>query len=460
MIDPRVERWLSELASPNEETRVEAARWLADVAELPPHAAPLLARTLSDGASISVEHSDWDGTVVGGTTFFARDHAATALKKLGEPAIEALLAVDGHESLLVEVVVAAGPDRLARLPAELRDRVRQRLQGHWSADRAGWALEWAETAPGDEAIVRAHPDLHAVVEACERLAAKPDATRAVVALERFGRENLPREWDERVGKALAKLAPLADDEALTRFAVQVAARADFYVMTVVCNLGSRVAGAGPKLLERMLGAGNDQGVVARAVGLVLGAPRSADDARVARFLTVQEKVRGVMEPPHQVLDTLILSCGGGENLAPWVLAPLIARLKEPDFDRRVDASKRLRALRKHAAPAGAALEAALREEIRGPRAKWRGTSDLAWSLSLAGEAAARAVPLFIEMLELPEAASAGLHALNGQSELFAEAIPALEKYLARATDTSLRDEIERTLKRVRYLSEEQAQTKR
>lgn len=449
MIDPRVERWLAELGDPNPETRVDAAKWLA-CKELPAEAAALLVKTLSDDASYSVEHSDWDGTVVGGSTFYARDHAAAALKKLGGPAIEALLAVEGHQSLLVEVVIAAGPDRLAKLSAELRDGVRLRLQGHWSAERAGWALEWAETAPGDEAIVRAHPDLHAVVEACERLAAKPDATRAVVALERFGREDLPREWDERVGKALAKLAPLADDETVTRFVVQIAERADFYVMTVVCSLGARVAAAGPRLLERML-SGRSEAVVARAVGLVLGAPRSADDARVKRFLSVREKVRGVMEPPHEELGTLILSCAGEANLAPWVLEPLIAQLKEPEFERRVDAAKRLRALRKHAALAGEALEAALREEIRGPRAKWTGTSELAWSLSLMGDAAEKAVPLFIEMLEKPDTASAGLHALNGQSELFAAAIPALEAHLERSED-KYREDIERTLKRVRYLS--------
>ena len=157
MTDRRVEQWLAELGSTDEATRVDAARWLADCAELPPHAAAARVKTLSDDASSSVEHSDWDGTVLGGSTYFARDYARTALRKLGGPAIEALLAASGHEAVLVEVVIDAGPERLARLAPEVRDRVRQRLAGHWDAERVGWALEWAEAAPGDVAIVRAHP---------------------------------------------------------------------------------------------------------------------------------------------------------------------------------------------------------------------------------------------------------------------------------------------------------------
>lgn len=244
----------------------------------------------------------------------------------------------------------------------------------------------------------------------------------------------------------------------------MALRADWRVLSVISSLGARVAAAGPKLLERwhrefQQGSSSERGVVSRAVGLVVGPPRSADDARVQTFLTVLGQVRGAMVPPDDLLEAAVLACGGAEHLAPWVLEPLIGQLREPDFKRRVDAALRLRPLRAHAAPAGPALEAVLREEIRGPRAKWSGISDLAWTLSLAGEAAARALPLFIEMLELPDVARAGLHALDGQSELFGAAIPAIEAYLARTEDKSARANIERTLERVRHLSA-QAQTKR
>lgn len=439
------------------EDRTYAARMLSQQSSLPATAAAPLVETLSDDASWYEEWTDWDGTVTGGTAYFARDYARAALLTLGAPALEVLRHHPAHRALLAEIVAAASPEALGALSPDTLAALPSLVMGTPSEKAALQALRWrdANGASETERLMGrlAHESDAVVAEACLALARQLPSTAISDAV--FSRLCRPLPAAEGV---LEALAPRASDAALTRFlSARVGPKDDppFQVLRAVLAWGPRARPAAEALVTLLLRKLRSSNVVmdatlpAMVVAATLGPPTNADDVRVRTFLTAREKIRGVEQPPPEALELLVKASGGGAHVAPLVLDELTKKLIDGPNEARVDAVARLFALRQAAEPAGDALLVALDALIA---ANWTmAVSSACWTLAHAGAANQRALPKFIAMLEGPHAFSA-MHGLHGMSEDAAEAIPAVEALLARTQSNVDRETANRLLKRIRHLA--------
>jgi hypothetical protein len=457
-----LEQLVARLRPPSSpEDRTFAARMLAEHPALEPWCAEPLIAALSDDASTYQEWSDWDGTVTGGSSQFARDSARAALLRLGVNAIEALAKHPAQRGLLAEIVAAASPDALVTLSRERLDSLPALVVGTSSEKNALKALGWRDAEGSTEAqrlIARlGHQTDSVVADACVALARLPGTREISDAIfTRLARRLSDDAVADRSEAVLEGLAPHAGDAAIAAFlAGRLGDDPKFHVLRAVLAWGPRARGSSKALMALLLRKLRGSNVVMEAtlpamiVAAALGPPTRADDVRVTTFLTVREKQRGVEQPPPDVLDALVKACDGSQHLAPFVIDGLTKSLVEGPNEARVDALPRLLALKQAAEPAGDALLVALEALIA---ANWTmAVSSACWTLAHAGAANQRALPKFISMLDGPHAFSA-MHGLHGMSADAASAIPAVEAVLARAQNKPDRETAERLLRRIKHLA--------
>ncbi|HEY1811497.1 MAG TPA: hypothetical protein VGG74_04025 [Kofleriaceae bacterium] len=455
-----------ESTAPSE--RLDAATRLRD--ESPPFADALsaLVAHLDDTGQVDEDWTDWDGSVIGGTTYRVADRVIEALVRLGTPAFLAVLAAVERGKpatalrqlvaiLPMDALVNAGPDAVARTRHATELDATSNTVGTSPLEAAARALAWADrelSSAEDRIDVLAQRLLFTggktdtlAAEELGKVAAPGNQRTATLLARALLHEPRPELFAlQATAASLDALGPVLDPATAAQLIAIAPTRAMFYcwpqLLPAVASYGELAASLGPWLLSW----------VRDDVSQIQIGKEHHADVRKSAALAIARSGE-VARPLHDELAEIYFA--GPNNRRELVLQALPdrsvlvgrlgARWRQTLAGSDRDAIEETLGMIDGVGAAAAPLVDAIVPFAQGSRGYWYATL----TLGELGEAARPFVPVLIRALNDPLLSSWACMSLRklGPSIVGEDAIGPLEEIAARdratgALNSSARDALE------------------
>lgn len=443
-----VEDLIASLEDPRAEVRLQAANWLGDRGPRAVAAIGALLAHLEDEGAVDEQWTDWDGTVVGGTTHHVADRVLDTLTRIGAPAFEPVVAeierrcADANvnrrgrlTSAMSQFVVALPVDSLGAAGADVIARARRLVHGE-AAQVLAWAQDELARVESRIDVLARRLDL-AVGQTAE-LAAKELGTvdvherqrAAALLAELVLREDARLAVKRAAAASLDTLGPVLDPATVARLVEAAPTRAMFHCWPELLPAVARyreAAALGPWLLAWVrddkvamsIGTEHHANVRAAAAAAIARlcdeAARSLHDELVAIYAAGPAARRALALRALSDRSVIVARLGAG-----WRDVLESAESTRAQITAVLDAIEGVGA-------AAAPLADALLPFVDGPRAYYRATL----AVGRFGEAGRAAVPALIRALGDPASRMWACFALRDLGrEIAAPALDALDALAA------------------------------